>query len=369
MRLEFKFGIYEGEVDSDDLRHGSGKLTYNNGNKVEGEWVKGALTGPGKKVFANGDKYEGGFKEGKKDGEGKYTFAKGGTYSGGYVDDKQHGEGFWQTDTETYKGNYEGGMRSGHGIEQVQSSESSCTTYEGDWHLSKRHGSGKLTLDNGVYWEGQWLNGEKQEGKLFESNGSEVKDSPQPSTSDIPDLSNLSSQPEMQSLLSALSQQGDNPDMAALQQTLLQTCKGMENFGANITTGLSKAASGLDALESQLEDLTSALGIEDEEIMNEQVAAVTEAAKQQQEAEEPAAVTTTTTAECGTSPIEELEDDGSPLQTAAVSTEPAPPKSLQEQPTSSEEHNAFLERVDVLNDKLLKQVLEAEEELKKIRAA
>eukprot|EP01060_Flectonema_neradi_P015348 TRINITY_DN2198_c0_g4_i1.p1 TRINITY_DN2198_c0_g4~~TRINITY_DN2198_c0_g4_i1.p1 ORF type:complete len:373 (+),score=114.74 TRINITY_DN2198_c0_g4_i1:40-1158(+) len=368
VRLEFKFGVYEGEVDEEGLRHGKGKLTYTNGNMVNGTWVKGAFTGKGQKLFGNGDRYAGHFKEGKKHGFGKYVFAGGGSYTGEYVDDLQHGDGVWELEHECYTGQYKEGQRSGKGIEILKSSPESCTTYEGDWLHSKRHGQGRLTLENGVYWEGKWFDGKKveAEGCLYEADGTEIKDTPTPpqsaSTEPLPDISNLSKQPEMQALLAALSQQGDNPDMAALQQTLLQTCKGMENFGANITSGLSKASSGLDALEGQLEDLTAALGIEDEDAMNEKLAQVTSAIKQkQEEQEQEQEAEQTETAECGTSPIEELDDDDE------STVEPEGPRTVQEQPPSAEEHADFLDRIDLLNNKLLSQVLAAEAELQSIR--
>eukprot|EP00659_Diplonema_papillatum_P006103 gene6103-9374_t len=72
--LTFQFGVYDGELNEAGLRHGFGKLKYNNGNEVEGQWVDGGLTGVGKKTFANGDVYEGSFETGKKHGHGTYTF-------------------------------------------------------------------------------------------------------------------------------------------------------------------------------------------------------------------------------------------------------------------------------------------------------
>ena len=70
-------GIYEGEVDKNQKRHGFGKQTYANGAQYEGYWVHNSQTGSGNLVYANGDVYHGELKDGKRHGYGTFTKANG----------------------------------------------------------------------------------------------------------------------------------------------------------------------------------------------------------------------------------------------------------------------------------------------------
>ncbi len=42
----------------DNEMHGKGEMTFVNGDKYTGDWVKGNRTGAGVYIFANGNRYE-----------------------------------------------------------------------------------------------------------------------------------------------------------------------------------------------------------------------------------------------------------------------------------------------------------------------
>ena len=56
------------------LPHGTGSLTYANGDKYEGEFAFGEISGRGKYTFADGSVYEGMFENALPNGEGIYTY-------------------------------------------------------------------------------------------------------------------------------------------------------------------------------------------------------------------------------------------------------------------------------------------------------
>ena len=61
MRIDYDNGYYIGDVDSNDERHGFGTYYWNNGERYEGDWVHGKITGKGTYYYSNGQRYEGGF--------------------------------------------------------------------------------------------------------------------------------------------------------------------------------------------------------------------------------------------------------------------------------------------------------------------
>ena len=145
-------GRYIGEIKN-GLRHGKGKMIYNNGNIYEGNWLNDLFDGKGNYLhkkygqnisgdwengylirgqiiffkgvmgeekyigdvvysffgypvphgtgayfYMNGDKYVGEFVDYKKEGKGTFTWANGDSYCGYWQDDEYHGKGILNKD-------------------------------------------------------------------------------------------------------------------------------------------------------------------------------------------------------------------------------------------------------------------------------
>lgn len=61
----------------DDLKHGFGKMFYNDGDSYDGMWMKGKRNGSGTYFYNNGTIYRGGFVNGLKHGKGIIDFTDG----------------------------------------------------------------------------------------------------------------------------------------------------------------------------------------------------------------------------------------------------------------------------------------------------
>ena len=86
-------GKYEG-LYKNNLKHGKGKYTWDNGDLYDGNWVEGDKTGKGTYVWSNGDKYEGDWLNNNRTGNGTFTWGDDGTkYVGSWKDDKRIGRG------------------------------------------------------------------------------------------------------------------------------------------------------------------------------------------------------------------------------------------------------------------------------------
>ncbi|WP_199621331.1 HAD-IIIA family hydrolase [Paenibacillus alkalitolerans] len=83
---------YEGQLVR-GLKHGQGIYTWKDGTVYIGFWSKDLEDGYGEKKFANGDIYRGYWKNGAFDGEGTYIWKDGETYEGQWEDGLQHGFG------------------------------------------------------------------------------------------------------------------------------------------------------------------------------------------------------------------------------------------------------------------------------------
>ena len=153
-------GRYIGEIKN-GLRHGKGKMIYNNGNIYEGNWLNDLFDGKGNYLhkkygqytsgdwengylirgqiiffkgvmgeekyigdvvysffgypvphgtgayfYMNGDKYVGEFVDYKKEGKGTFTWANGDSYCGYWQDDEYHGKGILNKDVVIKEGNW-----------------------------------------------------------------------------------------------------------------------------------------------------------------------------------------------------------------------------------------------------------------------
>ena len=102
---------------SDDLKHGQGKITFNEGEIYEGDFYKGKITGYGKYLYKDKSQYVGQFLDGKMHGKGEITYSNGTKFIGNYVDNVREGYGeYYQASGKIFKGNYKKGKKHGKGI-------------------------------------------------------------------------------------------------------------------------------------------------------------------------------------------------------------------------------------------------------------
>merc|ERR1711862_126853 len=94
-----EWGKYEGEIDSDQMRQGKGKMSYEDGCTYEGSFVDDKYHGDsGVYSWSDGDVYWGAFKDGKQDGIGTFV-TEGKTEYAYYEDGAEVGEGLsWDPD-------------------------------------------------------------------------------------------------------------------------------------------------------------------------------------------------------------------------------------------------------------------------------
>ena len=153
--------------------NGRGTFAYPNGDKYEGNFLRGRPNGSGTFHYANGEKYIGIFKDGLYHGNGKFYQEHGMTkegvwengeyvgtpkkerpsYDGCVSGNCQNGFGtFLFRDGSKYIGTFSQGQPDGQG----QVTRANGERYTGDWSLGKYHGEGTLTLQNGSKVSGYW---------------------------------------------------------------------------------------------------------------------------------------------------------------------------------------------------------------------
>ena len=108
-------------------------------------------------TFENGDRYDGEFRDGKRHGHGVWTSANGHRYDGEYRDGKRHGHGVytWPHGAARYQGEYRDGKRHGRGV----FTRNDGIRYEGEYRDDKFHGRGILTWPDGRRYEGEFRDG------------------------------------------------------------------------------------------------------------------------------------------------------------------------------------------------------------------
>jgi hypothetical protein len=103
---------------SDDLRHGKGKIIFNDGEEYyEGDFTNGKMTGYGFYKWSNNNTYKGQFLDGKLHGKGIFKWSDGNEYEGDYVNNIKEGQGEYRSKNgKIYKGPYKNGKQHGIGI-------------------------------------------------------------------------------------------------------------------------------------------------------------------------------------------------------------------------------------------------------------
>ena len=102
----------------DDLRHGKGKIIFNEGEEYyEGEFTNGKMTGYGFYKWSNNNTYKGQFLDGNLHGKGIFKWNDGNEYEGDYVNNIKEGQGEYRSKNgKIYKGPYKNGKQHGIGI-------------------------------------------------------------------------------------------------------------------------------------------------------------------------------------------------------------------------------------------------------------
>jgi len=90
-----RWAEYEGTVDEDGRRHGSGILIWPDGRRYEGQFEHGVLQGHACMSWPNGQNYVGQYFDNLKHGAGVFTWSDGRRYSGQWQHGRRHGCGVY----------------------------------------------------------------------------------------------------------------------------------------------------------------------------------------------------------------------------------------------------------------------------------
>ncbi|KAG7357995.1 MORN repeat-containing protein [Nitzschia inconspicua] len=164
-------GIYTGTIHrSSGMPHGFGKMVYHLGGRYyEGDWHMGHWHGKG--IFRNqeGDVYEGHMVNDLKEGTGKLTYADGRIFQGKFDDDEAVEGTIKFPDGAFYRGALYNGARHGYGVYHFNDG----SVYEGESVMNVFEGKGKMTWNDGGWYEGDWHQGEIHgKGKEIRPDGS-----------------------------------------------------------------------------------------------------------------------------------------------------------------------------------------------------
>ena len=178
--------LYIGETDKNQLPTGFGIL-YTQGQKYEGNFFRGKLTGLGRYINSEGTCFEGIFednklvskatiitinennnrveyfgevKDFKKNGKGKEICENEYIYVGDFMNDLKHGSGKLEyfENGETYEGEFYQGEITGKGIYIWSNGEK----YEGDFVKGIKHGKVIYSWPDGCEYKGEYNNGIRQ---------------------------------------------------------------------------------------------------------------------------------------------------------------------------------------------------------------
>jgi hypothetical protein len=157
--------------NKENNRNGFSIVCFSDGDRYEGNWKDGKMSGQGTFCWANsGDKYVGNWQDGKMNGQGIMYYADGSKYEGGWKDNNKHGQGicYWSDSGDRYEGEWKDGKMNGLGIIYYADG----TRYEGNLKDNIKEGQGKLFWTNGDRFEGHWLhNVINGSGKYYWPNG------------------------------------------------------------------------------------------------------------------------------------------------------------------------------------------------------
>ena len=174
-RMRYREKTIKKEIIGFEIKGKNGKMvvTYDNGDKYEGDFVDNVKEGKGIYIYSNGDKYEGEFFGDEKDGYGIYYYKNGERYEGEFKEDKKHGHGiYYYLDGDRYEGEFKNGYAEGRGAYYFSDGEK----YIGDYKKDQRDGHGIYIYSNGDKYIGEFKEGKKNgKGALYDKNGNKKK--------------------------------------------------------------------------------------------------------------------------------------------------------------------------------------------------
>lgn len=167
----FPNGTYEGDFVN-GVCQGHGTMKFNNYDIYEGEWVDGHMEGNGTYKFFDGKRrynaeYEGSFKDSKFNGLGKMTYANNQVFYGNWDNGNRNGYG--------QLGFPDGRFISGTWHDDILTEglclETDCSRYAGHFADGAFSGKGIYIDTEGNISQGEWVDGELNNGYIFRSNG------------------------------------------------------------------------------------------------------------------------------------------------------------------------------------------------------
>ena len=144
---------YDGETKN-NIPHGKGILTSENGDKYEGYFVRGEKNGGGRLTTRGGNsEYIGNFSKGKRSGQG--------------VEFSTSAVGTWK-----YEGEFENDKPHGLGTETCQATDDEFTfVYVGEFVNGVKSGHGELVRGDGTKFVGEFKDDAEWEGKVYDEQG------------------------------------------------------------------------------------------------------------------------------------------------------------------------------------------------------
>lgn len=151
---------YEGGVDEDEKRHGTGVHILRSGHIFEGGWAHGDCEGFGMQTFAGtGDCHEGMYRKNHRHGTGTYLWANGDKYIGNWRVGKMHGNGtFVWKNGDSYDGEWKKGVMHGKGKKIFSTGD----IIDGGWRHNQVSGWGTKVFATGDKYEGYFVKGERE---------------------------------------------------------------------------------------------------------------------------------------------------------------------------------------------------------------
>ena len=144
---------YDGETEN-NVPHGKGILTSENGDKYEGYFVRGEKNGGGRLTTREGNsEYIGTFSKGKRSGQG--------------VEFSTSAVGTWK-----YEGEFENDKPHGLGTETCQEIDDEWSfVYVGEFVDGAKCGHGELVRGDGTKFVGEFRDDAEWEGKVYDQQG------------------------------------------------------------------------------------------------------------------------------------------------------------------------------------------------------
>jgi hypothetical protein len=151
VKNELEANIQSGCI-SGDCENGSGVFAYANGARFEGEFQEGKPNGNGKFFYEDESTYDGSVKEGLYHGTGTLITAAGKKQSGRW----EEGSFISNDEISSTTGCVSGNCNDGYGKMVMENGNA----YEGNWKNGKFHGHGTLEKYDGAIIKGNWFEGE-----------------------------------------------------------------------------------------------------------------------------------------------------------------------------------------------------------------